>query len=54
MPTYDYVCHACKKEFEVVLTLHEHDETKIRCPKCHSTKVEQVATAFTVVTSKKS
>ncbi len=54
MPRYEYHCEACNKEFELVLTLHEHDEEKIKCPKCGSKKVQQMVTAFTVVTSKKS
>jgi len=54
MPVYEYFCEACKKEFEKTLTLHEHDKNKITCPKCGSKHVEQMAAAFTAVTSKKS
>ena len=54
MPVYDYYCEACQKEFETALTLHEHDEEKIKCPLCGSKNVHQLATAFTAVTSKKS
>jgi putative FmdB family regulatory protein len=55
MPVYEYFCEDCNKEFEVTLTLSEHDhEEKIVCPKCGSHKVHQMAASFTAVTSKKS
>jgi len=55
MPVYEYFCEKCDKEFEVTLTLKEHDhEEKITCPKCHSHKVHQMAAAFSPVTSRKS
>jgi putative FmdB family regulatory protein len=55
MPVYEYFCEACKKEFETVLTLSEHEhEEKITCPKCGGHKVRQLAAAFTAVTSRKS
>ncbi|MDR3749014.1 MAG: zinc ribbon domain-containing protein [Acidobacteriota bacterium] len=54
MPVYDYVCKKCRKSFELVLTLSEHDKGGIRCPKCGSKKVEQEFVAFFAVTSKKS
>jgi putative FmdB family regulatory protein len=54
MPVYEYFCESCQNEFEQTLTLHEHDEGKVKCPKCGSDKVHQMAAAFTAVTSKKS
>jgi putative FmdB family regulatory protein len=54
MPTYEYLCEACKKEFEQITTIHEHDEGKIACPKCGSNKIKQLPASFQVVTSKKS
>jgi putative FmdB family regulatory protein len=54
MPVYEYVCEACDRKFEIVLSIHEHDEAKIVCPVCKSDKVHQLAAAFTAVTSKKS
>ena len=53
MPVYDYVCHDCNKTFETVLTLEEH-EHEVKCPHCESENVEQEATAFFAVTSRKS
>jgi putative FmdB family regulatory protein len=54
MPTYDYRCEACGHEFEVVLSLTEHDKGKPACPKCQSQRVQQAVTAFSVKTSRKS
>ena len=31
MPVYDYICNDCKKSFEMVLTLAEHDKERISC-----------------------
>jgi putative FmdB family regulatory protein len=54
MPLYDYVCRECHKNFEVALTLTEHEKGDVRCPNCGSKKVEQEPAAFFVVTSRKS
>ena len=54
MPVYDYICKECRKSFELVLTLGEHDKNNIKCPKCGSKNVEQDAAVFFAVTSKKS
>ena len=54
MPTYEYFCEACQKEFETILTIHEHEEGKIVCPKCGSEKVQHAPTPFVAKTSRKS
>jgi putative FmdB family regulatory protein len=54
MPTYEYRCQQCHKEFAVVMTMTEHDKTVIRCPNCHSTEVIQQYSVFYAKTSKKS
>jgi putative FmdB family regulatory protein len=54
MPTYEYRCKACKKTFDVVLTIAEHDKKKVTCPKCKSTEVEQQLSSFFAVTASKS
>ena len=54
MPHYDYLCHACQKTFSKILTLAEYEEGEVRCPNCDSDQVEQNASAFFAVTSKKS
>lgn len=54
MPRYEYICHACEKEFEKILTISEYEKDEIVCPYCGSDKVEQEAAAFFAVTAKKS
>jgi putative FmdB family regulatory protein len=54
MPVYDYVCLDCHQPFEVILTLNEHDKENPNCPHCGSKHVEQEATEFFAVTSRKS
>jgi putative FmdB family regulatory protein len=54
MPTYDYLCKACKKTFALTMTMAGHDKARVACPKCKSRKVEQQFAGFFAVTSKKS
>jgi len=54
MPHYEFVCNACKKTFEKILTMSEHDAEKTACPHCGSNEVEQRWSPFSAVTSKKS
>ena len=54
MPSYDYYCKACKKTFNVIITLAEYEKGQLTCPKCKSKKVEQKPSGFFAVTSKKS
>ena len=46
MPMYDYHCLGCGKESLVVLTLKEHESSKVTCPKCGSP--QDAATLFVV------
>src|SRR5580765_1239837 len=54
MPMYDYKCLDCGKESLVVLTLKEHESSKVKCPKCGSTKMQQLYSSFVAHTTKKS
>ncbi len=54
MPMYDYKCLDCGKESLVVLTLKEHESTNVKCPKCSSTKMQQLYSSFVAHTTKKS
>lgn len=55
MPTYDYRCNNCLKEFSVLLTITEYEKTPPpACPYCQSTNVARVFTNVNVLTSKKS
>ncbi len=53
MPHYEYHCESCKQDFDLYLTIYQHD-LKVKCPKCGSRKVQQLASSVTVVTSRKS
>lgn len=54
MPTYEYECKDCKKKFTVILSLSEHDKTRVSCPKCKGKKVVQNISSFMTKTSRKS
>lgn len=54
MPAYDYRCTACRKKFQLVHSISEHEKKRVKCPKCSSTKVERVFTGVFVKTGKKS
>ena len=54
MPTYVYKCMKCKNEYDVIMTISEHEKKKPTCPACRSNSVEQLITSFNVRTSKKS
>lgn len=54
MPTYEYRCEECGKEFSLVLSMAEHDKGGITCPACQSTRVVQQYSVFYARTSKKS
>ena len=54
MPTYEYKCLECGKESELYLSISEHDGGKITCPKCKSTRMEQLISAISAKTSRKS
>jgi putative FmdB family regulatory protein len=51
---YDYNCLDCGKESLVVLTLKEHETTKVICPKCGSGNMKQLYSSFVAHTTKKS
>ena len=54
MPQYEFFCKKCQQTFTIILTLKEHEQGDVKCPKCHGKKLEQRAAAFFAVTSKKS
>ncbi len=41
MPSYDYRCLKCKKQFSTILSIKEHDSKKAKCPKCGGKNLEQ-------------
>jgi putative FmdB family regulatory protein len=40
MPTYDYVCDACRHEFEIFHSIK--DEAKRKCPDCGKQKLRRL------------
>ncbi len=54
MPHYQFLCHACNKSFDKILSLVEYEEGEILCPHSGSRNVEHRWSAFSAVTSKKS
>ena len=54
MPVYRFVCRECRKEFELVQTLREHDKNTVKCPKCESKKIDRAWSQVFVETSRKS
>jgi len=54
MPQYEFFCHACKKTFPKVMTLHQYENAEVLCPYCGGDDVEQSWSAFYAITSKKS
>ncbi len=49
MPTYEYECKGCNKKFSVILSISEHETTKVSCPKCKGKRVKQSLSTFTTI-----
>ncbi len=54
MPTYDFRCGGCRKKYTLTMSMSERDRKRIKCPKCGSSKKEQVISPFFAKTSRKS
>ncbi len=54
MPKYEYLCQNCNKNFEVIMSMKEHENKKVSCPTCKKKKVVQQFSTFYSKTSKKS
>lgn len=54
MPTYEYHCEDCRKNFSMIMRIEEHDKKKATCPECKGSSVVQQFTTFFAKTSKKS
>ena len=54
MPTYEYRCETCKREFALIQSFKEHEKAKVACPKCKGKKIKQLISLFTTKTSRKS
>lgn len=53
MPTYEFHCIACGKDFTTILSIAQRGEQTIVCPACGAKEVEQRYTAVSVKTGKK-
>jgi putative FmdB family regulatory protein len=54
MPTYEFVCEQCKKQFSLLMKVSDYQKKKFSCPKCKSKRVKQQLTSFQTITAKKS
>jgi putative FmdB family regulatory protein len=52
MPTYEYHCEKCGKDFSLILSLSEHEQ-KQKCPYCKSQKITQQVSTFIPKTTRK-
>ena len=43
MPIYEYLCAKCDKPFEELVF---SSETAVKCPRCHSGRVEKLLSVF--------
>ena len=53
MSQYVFFCEDCKKEFTQHLHIADRDKSDVACPNCGSKHVNQLVSAFSAVTSKK-
>jgi putative FmdB family regulatory protein len=54
MPTYEYQCKKCGREFSLTMAMGEHGKKKVRCPKCKSQNLKHLIASVFVTTSRKS
>jgi len=45
MPIYEYQCRKCGHSFELLRLMKDADSL-VKCPKCHSSKVERQLSMF--------
>lgn len=51
MPTYDFFCNNCKKQFEVFMTFNEYGKKAVRCAHCESENVRRRMTKVRIAKS---
>ena len=54
MSQYVFHCRDCDKEFTQALHMADREKAEVACPHCGSKRVEQLVSAFSAVTSRKS
>jgi putative FmdB family regulatory protein len=54
VPTYEFRCDTCSKDFEITMTIRERAATRVTCPHCDSETITPQMAAFSAKTSRKS
>ncbi len=54
MPSYDFQCKDCGKEFTQMMSISQKEKKKAKCPHCQGRKVNQLMSGFMAITSRKS
>ena len=54
MPTYDFICNACEKRFEVFITFSEYGKKAVHCTHCESDNVRRRMTKVRIARSDES
>ena len=55
MPVYEYFCRRCKKAFEALMHIGEHEREAAKCPSCNQAdEVEKRMASVNVRTTRKS
>jgi putative FmdB family regulatory protein len=54
MPTYEFYCEDCEKNFNIIISISEYENKKYECPECKGKKLQQQISLFQAITSKKS
>jgi putative FmdB family regulatory protein len=54
MPVYEFHCDKCQREVTLTLSIREHEEGKVKCPKCGSKALRPLLSTFVSQTSRKS
>jgi len=54
MPTYDFICNACEKRFEVFMTFNEYGKKAVHCAHCESDNVRRRMTKVRIARSDES
>src|SRR5512138_2821647 len=54
MPTYDFLCNACKQRFDVFMTFDEYGKKTVTCTHCGSTDVRRRITKVRIAKSEES
>lgn len=54
MPTYDFICNACRQRFDVFMTFSEYGKKPVQCAHCGSKNVRRRMTKVRITKSEES